>query len=230
MIQQTINIAGIMEDSIVDGPGLRTAIFAQGCPRRCEGCHNPESWAFGTGTDMTVQDLFWRVKKNPLVRGVTFSGGEPFSQAEPFTELAKLLKANGYEVASYTGYTFEELLENGTPAQKQLLAALDILVDGEFVLAQRNLDLRFRGSENQRILDVPQSLAQGRAVWCTAARWVGERQALVPGGVVHVKRAGRKLRPGIGFETHAHEWSSFLYWSCDERTYYSKKYLYAQCG
>ena len=78
---------------------------------------------------MTVQDLFWRVKKNPLVRGVTFSGGEPFSQAEPFTELAKLLKANGYEVASYTGYTFEELLENGTPAQKQLLAALDILVD-----------------------------------------------------------------------------------------------------
>ena len=91
MIQQTINIAGIMEDSIVDGPGLRTAIFAQGCPRRCEGCHNPESWAFGTGTDMTVQDLFWRVKKNPLVRGVTFSGGEPFSQAEPFTELAKLL-------------------------------------------------------------------------------------------------------------------------------------------
>ena len=177
LIQQTINIAGIMEDSIVDGPGLRTAIFAQGCPRRCEGCHNPESWAFGTGTDMTVQDLFWRVKKNPLVRGVTFSGGEPFSQAEPFTELAKLLKANGYEVASYTGYTFEELLENGTPAQKQLLAALDILVDGEFVLAQRNLDLRFRGSENQRILDVPQSLAQGRAVWCTAARWVGERQA-----------------------------------------------------
>ena len=151
-----------MEDSIVDGPGLRTAIFAQGCPRRCEGCHNPESWAFGTGTDMTVQDLFWRVKKNPLVRGVTFSGGEPFSQAEPFTELAKLLK---------------ELLENGTPAQKQLLAALDILVDGEFVLAQRNLDLRFRGSENQRILDVPQSLAQGRAVWCTAARWVGERQS-----------------------------------------------------
>lgn len=147
-----------MEDSIVDGPGLRTAIFAQGCPRRCEGCHNPESWAFGTGTDMTVQDLFWRVKKNPLVRGVTFSGGEPFSQAEPFTELAKLLKANGYEVASYTGYTFEELLENGTPAQKQLLAALDILVDGEFVLAQRNLDLRFRGSETSASWTYPRAL------------------------------------------------------------------------
>ena len=89
-----------MEDSIVDGRAC-AQLFSQGCPRRCEGCHNPESWAFGTGTDMTVQDLFWRVKKNPLVRGVTFSGGEPFSQAEPFTELAKLLKANGYEVASY---------------------------------------------------------------------------------------------------------------------------------
>ena len=164
MIQQTINIAGIMEDSIVDGPGLRTAIFAQGCPRRCEGCHNPESWAFGTGTDMTVQDLFWRVKKNPLVRGVTFSGGEPFSQAEPFTELAKLLKANGYEVASYTGYTFEELLENGTPAQKQLLAALDILVDGEFEVEKKELDLHWKGSANQMVINVPETLGKGGIV------------------------------------------------------------------
>ena len=164
MIQQTINIAGIMEDSIVDGPGLRTAIFAQGCPRRCEGCHNPESWAFGTGTDMTVQDLFWRVKKNPLVRGVTFSGGEPFSQAEPFTELAKLLKANGYEVASYTGYTFEELLENGTPAQKQLLAALDILVDGEFEVEKKELDLHWKGSANQIVINVPETLGKGEIV------------------------------------------------------------------
>ena len=95
MIQQTINIAGIMEDSIVDGPGLRTAIFAQGCPRRCEGCHNPESWAFGTGTDMTVQDLFWRVKKNPLVRGVTFSGGEPLLQKEFLCEVLRLCKNAG---------------------------------------------------------------------------------------------------------------------------------------
>ena len=95
MIQQTINIAGIMEDSIVDGPGLRTAIFAQGCPRRCEGCHNPESWAFGTGTDMTVQDLFWRVKKNPLVRGVTFSGGEPLLQKDFLCEVLRLCKNAG---------------------------------------------------------------------------------------------------------------------------------------
>ena len=172
-MSETINIAGIVQDSIVDGPGLRTAIFAQGCPRRCAGCHNPESWAFGTGTSYTAEDLFWQVKKNPLVRGVTFSGGEPFSQAAGFAQLAKLLKANGYEVASYTGYTFEELLA-GAPEQKQLLGLVDILVDGEFVLAQRNLDLRFRGSENQRILDVPKSLAEKKAVWCAAERWVGE--------------------------------------------------------
>ena len=173
----TIRLAGVVRESIVDGPGIRFTVFVQGCPHHCPGCHNPQTHDPEGGYDCAPQRLLEEIDRDPLVRGVTFSGGEPFSQAEPFTELAKLLKANGYEVASYTGYTFEELLENGTPAQKQLLAALDILVDGEFVLAQRNLDLRFRGSENQRILDVPQSLAQGRAVWCTAARWVGERQA-----------------------------------------------------
>ena len=169
---QVLNLAGIMEDSIVDGPGIRTAIFAQGCPRRCEGCHNPESWPFGTGNDVPVEELFAHIQASPLVKGVTFSGGDPFSQAEAFCELARMLKAAGYEVASYTGYTFEQLLE-GTDAQKALLEQLDILVDGEFVLAKRNLDLRFRGSENQRILDVPKSLAAGSAVWCEAERWTG---------------------------------------------------------
>ena len=172
-----LRLAGIVEDSIVDGPGLRTAIFAQGCPRRCEGCHNPQSHAFGTGTDWTVDDLFAHIRKNPIVRGVTFSGGEPFSQAAPFAQLGRRLKQAGYEVAAYTGYTFEELLENGTPEQKALLRTLDILIDGEFILAQRNLDLRFRGSGNQRILDVPQSLAAGKAVWCTAERWVGAQKS-----------------------------------------------------
>lgn len=171
-----INVAGILEDSIVDGPGLRTAVFAQGCPRRCEGCHNPQSHAFGTGTDWTVDDLFAHIRKNPIVRGVTFSGGEPFSQAAPFAELGRRLKQAGYEVAAYTGNTFEALLRDGTPAQKALLETLDILIDGEFILAQRNLDLRFRGSANQRILDVPQSLAAGEAVWCTAERWVGAQR------------------------------------------------------
>lgn len=169
---ETVNIAGIMDDSIVDGPGIRVAIFVQGCPRRCEGCHNPESHPFGTGTDMTVDELFERVRKNPLARGVTLSGGEPFSQAGPLTALARRLKAAGYEVASYTGYTFEQLCA-GTDDQRALLGTLDVLVDGEFVLAKRNLDLRFRGSENQRILDVPKSLAAGAAVWYDGERWTG---------------------------------------------------------
>ncbi|NCC07525.1 MAG: anaerobic ribonucleoside-triphosphate reductase activating protein [Clostridia bacterium] len=169
----TINIAGIIEDSIVDGPGIRVTIFAQGCPRRCEGCHNPQSHAFGTGTDMTVQQLYDAVKHNPLASGITLSGGEPFSQAEGFAELAELLKKDGYEVASYSGYTFEELLA-GTDAQKKLLQSLDVLVDGEFVLSKRNLDLRFRGSKNQRILDVPKSLSAQKAIWYDGERWTGK--------------------------------------------------------
>lgn len=168
----TLNIAGIIGDSIVDGPGIRTAIFVQGCCHHCPGCHNPQSWAFGEGTDLTVEQLYAEVKANPLCRGVTFSGGEPFCQPLPLASLARRLKADGYEVASYSGYTFEELL-GGTPDQKELLQALDVLVDGRFELARRNLDLRFRGSANQRILDVPKSLTAGKAVWYGGERWVG---------------------------------------------------------
>ncbi len=113
------------------------------------------------------------VKGNPLCRGVTFSGGEPFAQAEGFAKLAGLLKEAGYEVASYSGYTFEQLL-HGTPAQKALLGKLDVLIDGPFVLAERSLQLVFRGSRNQRVLDVPKSLAAGAPVEITAGRWAGE--------------------------------------------------------
>lgn len=176
MAANVINLAGIIGDSIVDGPGIRVVFFAQGCPRRCEGCHNPESWPFGTGEDKTVEELFAIVQGNPLAKGATFSGGEPFSQAAAFAALAQKLKAAGYEVASYTGYTFEQLLEAGTSEQRALLESLDVLVDGEFVLAQRNLDMRFRGSENQRILDVPKSLAAGRALWYEGERWTGPRK------------------------------------------------------
>lgn len=171
-MQQTISLAGIMTDSIVDGPGIRTTIFVQGCVHHCKGCHNPQSWAFEGGTDKTVQELYEIIKKNPLCHGVTFSGGEPFCQPLPLATLAKTLKAEGYEIASYSGYTFEELLQ-GTSEQKQLLETLDILVDGRFELALRNLDLRFRGSENQRILNVPESIAAGKAVLCKQERWIG---------------------------------------------------------
>ena len=168
-----LNLSGIVSDSIVDGPGIRTTIFCQGCPHHCPGCHNPETWEFGCGTQVPVEDLVDVVRSNPLCRGVTFSGGEPFSQAEGFAKLARLLKAQGYEVASYSGFTFEELLE-GTEDQKKLLENIDILIDGRFILAEKSLEIAFRGSRNQRILDVKKSLAEGRAVCVTSGRWLGE--------------------------------------------------------
>ena len=168
-----LDLSGIVSDSIVDGPGIRTTIFSQGCPHHCEGCHNPETWEFGCGTQMEEERLLQIVQDNPLCRGVTFSGGEPFAQAEGFAKLAKLLKEKGYEVASYSGYTFEQL-QSGSDAQKELLANIDILIDGPFLLTERSLEISFRGSKNQRILDVPASLASGKAVETTQPRWQGE--------------------------------------------------------
>ncbi len=122
---------------------------------------------------METEDLVAIVESNPLCKGVTFSGGEPFAQAEGYAELARALKEKGYEIASYSGYTFEQLL-HGTAAQKDLLAQLDVLIDGPFILAERSLETPFRGSKNQRVLDIPKSLAAGEAVWVTSPRWLGE--------------------------------------------------------
>lgn len=168
-----LDLSGIVSDSIVDGPGIRVTVFCQGCPHRCPGCHNPETWEFGCGTPMEEETILEIVRSNPLCRGVTFSGGEPFAQAEGYAKLAKLLKAHRYEVASYSGYTFEQLLR-GTPAQKELLANIDVLIDGPFLMEERSLELSFRGSRNQRILDVPKSLAAGQAVPVAPGRWTGE--------------------------------------------------------
>ena len=168
-----LDLSGIVSDSIVDGPGIRTTVFSQGCPHRCPGCHNPETWEFGCGTPVEEERILEIVRSNPLCRGVTFSGGEPFAQAEGFTKLAELLKTAGYEVASYSGYTFEQLLL-GTPWQRRLLEKIDVLIDGPFLLEQKSLELSFRGSRNQRILDVPASLRAGVAVPVTSPRWLGE--------------------------------------------------------
>ena len=168
-----LDLAGIVNDSIVDGPGIRMTVFAQGCPHHCQGCHNPETWTFGCGTPMEEERILEIVRTNPLCRGVTFSGGEPFAQAEGFAKLAKLLKEKGYEVASYSGYTFEQLI-NGTDAQKELLRSIDVLIDGPFVLAEKSLEVTFRGSRNQRIIHVPKSLSAGEAICITKGRWVGE--------------------------------------------------------
>ena len=118
-----IRILDILEETMADGPGLRTSIYCAGCAHHCPGCHNPETWPFAGGTPMETETMVDIVVSNPLCRGVTFSGGEPFAQAEGFLELAQALKAKGYEVASYSGYTFEELLE-GSQDQKKLLQKL----------------------------------------------------------------------------------------------------------
>lgn len=167
-----LKLAGIAGDSIVDGPGIRTTYFAQGCPHHCEGCHNPETWDFGGGTLWEAEALADIARENPLCKGVTFSGGEPFAQPEGFSELAEILRSDGYEIAAYTGYLFEEL-QNGTAAQKRLLGLLDVLIDGRFELRRRSLELPFRGSANQRIIDVPKSLAAGEIV-PAPPRWQGE--------------------------------------------------------
>ena len=168
-----IRIAGIARDSIVDGPGIRTTIFVQGCPHHCPGCHNPETWPFEGGKELMPNQLFAIVRQNPLCKGVTFSGGEPFAQAEALLPLARLLKEAGYELASYSGYTFEQLM-TGTDAQQALLAETDVLIDGPFILSERNLDLVFRGSRNQRVLNISASLRQGKAIAETSPRWLGE--------------------------------------------------------
>lgn len=168
-----IDLAGIVTDSIVDGPGIRVTVFCQGCPHHCCGCHNPETWEFGCGTPMEEERIFEIIRSNPLCRGVTFSGGEPFAQPEGFAHLAALLRQAGYEVASYSGYTFEELL-NGTEQQRKLLQSIDVLIDGRFEQSEKSLELSFRGSRNQRIIDVPASLAAEKAVCITGGRWQGE--------------------------------------------------------
>ncbi len=168
-----LELSGIVPDSIVDGPGIRLTVFSQGCPHHCPGCHNPETWAFGQGTPMAEETILEIARSNPLCRGVTFSGGEPFAQGAGFAKLAKLLKAAGYEVASYSGYTFEQLLK-GTPEQRALLESIDVLIDGPFLLAEKSLELTFRGSRNQRILDVPKSLSVGEPIPMPSGRWTGD--------------------------------------------------------
>ena len=159
-----LRIAGIANDSIVDGPGLRLTVFTQGCPHRCPGCHNPQTHDFSGGNEGDTADIIAKIKRNPLLDGVTLSGGEPFCQPEACAEIALAARDAGLNVWSYSGYTFEELCEQGTEAQRALLMELDVLVDGRFELAKRSLECRFRGSSNQRLVDVPASLKAGYAV------------------------------------------------------------------
>ena len=161
-----LRVAGFVTESVVDGPGIRYTVFTQGCRHHCKGCHNPQTHDFSGGYEVDTDDLLEELIQDPLLQGVTFSGGDPFEQPAPLADLAAKVHKAGRDVMAYTGYTFEQLLERGErePSVMDLLRQTDVLIDGRFVLELLDYDLRFRGSSNQRVIDVPQSLATGRVV------------------------------------------------------------------
>jgi len=163
-----LKISGVAKESVVDGPGLRLVVFAQGCNRACPGCHNPASWDPNGGVEVTAADLLAQISGAKLLKGVTFSGGEPFLQAWPLALLGEEIKKTGLDLITYTGYTWEELWvkAEGDPGVRGLLAVTDYLVDGAFLKEERSWVLPFRGSANQRFIDVAASLATGGLVLC----------------------------------------------------------------
>lgn len=163
-MSEKLYIAGIIPESIVDGPGIRYSLFVQGCPHHCEGCHNPHTHSFSGGKEKTTDEILEEVLENPLISGVTFSGGEPMCQAKALAELAEKLKSKNKNIVCYTGYTFEELLQENNSDRMNLLKKCKYLIDGKFILAEKSMMLKFRGSKNQRIIDVQASLSQGKTV------------------------------------------------------------------
>lgn len=157
-----ISVLDIIHDTMVDGPGFRTSIYCAGCPNACPGCHNPQSWDIKQGREMSTAQIMAEIESDPFAN-VTFSGGDPMFQAEGFCELAQAIKSQTQKtIWCFSGFTFEVLLKN--PEQRKLLQFIDVLVDGPFVQSLRDEDLLFRGSSNQRILDVPKSLKAGMSV------------------------------------------------------------------
>ena len=160
-----LRIAGTVNDSIVDGPGIRFTVFVQGCPHNCRGCHNPQTHDFNGGTITDTEELLEKIKSNPLLDGVTFSGGEPFCQAGTLASLGKEIKKLGLNIVTYTGYTFEQLYSSREQNNwNDLLKVTDVLIDGPFILEQKDWEIKFRGSSNQRYIDCQKSLEQGIAV------------------------------------------------------------------
>lgn len=158
-------VAGLADDSVVDGEGCRLTIFVQGCKKRCPGCQNPSAQPFDGGTVMDTNEIIEKIKNNPLLSGVTFSGGEPFCQPQPLTEIAKKVHGMGLDVWSYSGSTLEELAASNDPDVAALLDETDVLVDGEYVDELRDLTLMFRGSKNQRVIDMNKTRA-AKSVVC----------------------------------------------------------------
>ena len=163
MEDEYIRIAGTVEESTVDGPGLRYVIFTQGCPHKCEGCHNPLTHDSSAGNLIKIDTLIEKIQTNPLISGVTLSGGEPFLQAKKLSKLVDKLDRNKIDVIAYTGFEYEKLIElsNENNGFKDLISRLDILIDGKFDKTKKDELLMFRGSSNQRVIDCKKSINQG---------------------------------------------------------------------
>lgn len=162
-MSNTIRLAGIAYESLVNGPGIRRVFFTQGCKHNCKGCFNPETHDFYGGEERDMDELIEAVKENPMLKGITFSGGDPFEQADKVAYMANKFKEIGLNTWSYTGYTYEYIISNfnNKPEWKELLDNLDVLVDGRFEEDKKDSKLKFRGSSNQRIIDVQRSLKEG---------------------------------------------------------------------
>lgn len=166
---EILRISGVVRESIVDGKGLRFVVFCQGCPHNCPGCHNPQTHDFKGGYDIDIDKIVDEIKKNPLLQGVTFSGGEPFCQPKAFAELGRKIKeihGMKLDIMSYSGYTYEQLLEMAKEDSciSDMLKICDYLVDGPFVLSKRDLTLKYRGSSNQRYIDLKKTALKGTVI------------------------------------------------------------------
>ena len=163
-MKDTIRLAGIAYESLVNGPGIRRVFFSQGCNHNCKGCFNPETHDFLGGEEKNINELIEDVYKNPMIKGITFSGGDPFERAEEFAYMAKAFKEKKLNIWSYTGYTFEYIINNleSRTGWKELINNLDVLVDGRFEEDKAVDGLKFRGSTNQRIIDVKKSLKENK--------------------------------------------------------------------
>lgn len=156
----------LQTDSIVDGEGIRTVIWTQGCPHHCPGCHNQETHSFSGGFEVDTEDIIKQISEIELQDGITFSGGDPMMQPEACAEIAKFAKSKGLSVWSYTGFTFEELLEKKKQNKgiEEFLNNIDVLIDGRFKIEEKSLDIYYRGSRNQRIIDVQKSLKNNEII------------------------------------------------------------------
>ncbi len=154
--------AYLQPDSIVDGEGIRTVIWTQGCPHHCPGCHNASTWDFNEGALIDVKDVIEELKTIKNQDGITLSGGDPVCQSDACYEISKAAHEMGLNVWCYTGYTYEMMLTN--PKMRRLLDQIDVLVDGKFIQEEKSYDIYFRGSRNQRIIDVPKSLKEEKVV------------------------------------------------------------------